>query len=148
VLEVQNQSLMTHSARFDPRRASLRTYLYSAARNLAFKHFRDLGGDVSLGDRNNANSPKSTEPLHALLAGELSAEIQKAIPHLAPLQREVVILFEYEDQTLADVAAIVGADVGTVKSRLRRARERLRRDLAPYFNGGSGASKQESGHEQ
>jgi RNA polymerase sigma-70 factor (ECF subfamily) len=47
------------------------------------------------------------------------------------LQREAVVLFEYEGFTLDEIAKLVGADVGTVKSRLHRARERLRRVLAP-----------------
>jgi RNA polymerase sigma-70 factor (ECF subfamily) len=42
-----------------------------------------------------------------------------------------VILAEYEGLTLAEIAQVVGADVGTVKSRLHRARENLRRVLAP-----------------
>ena len=141
-------SLMSSPARFDSRRASLRTYLYSAARNLAFKQFRDLGGEVPFEDRKSGDSPSTSGPLHALLTEELSAEVQKAIAGLGPLQREAVILFEYEGQSLAEIAAIAGTDVGTVKSRLYRARERLRRDLAPYLNGGGGASRQESDHER
>ena len=138
---------MSSPARFDSRRASLRTYLYSAARNLAFKQFRDVGSEVPLRDRNNGISPSASGPLHTMLAAELSAEVQRAIAGLAPLQREAVILFEYEGQSLADIAAIAGTDVGTVKSRLHRARERLRQDLAPYLNGGSTESKQEQDHE-
>jgi RNA polymerase sigma-70 factor (ECF subfamily) len=141
-------SLMRCPTRFDARKASLRTYLYSAARNLAFKRFRDVEGEVPLEGRNDGESPSSSGPLHVLLAEELSAEVQKAISGLAPFQREAVILFEYEGQSLAEIAAITGADVGTVKSRLRRARERLRRDLEPYLNGGSGVSRQESDYEQ
>jgi len=142
-------SLMRSPARFDSRRASLRTYLYSAARNLAFKQFRDRGSEVPLEGRNNGgDSPSSSGPLHALLAEELSAEVQKAIAGLAPLQREAVVLFEYEGQSLAEIAAIAGTDVGTVKSRLYRARERLRRDLAPYLNGSNCESRQESDHER
>jgi len=51
------------------------------------------------------------------------------------LQQEAVILFEYEGVTLEELAQIVAADVGTVKSRLHRARTRLRRTLAPYRTG-------------
>jgi RNA polymerase sigma-70 factor (ECF subfamily) len=42
-----------------------------------------------------------------------------------------VVLFEYEGFTLEEIAAVVAAEVGTVKSRLHRAREKLRRRLAP-----------------
>ena len=44
---------------------------------------------------------------------------------------EVLILAEYEEMPLRDIALAVDADVGTVKSRLHRARENLRRVLAP-----------------
>ena len=43
-----------------------------------------------------------------------------------------VILCEFEELSLDEAAAVVGADVGTFKSRLHRAREGLRRSLAPY----------------
>jgi RNA polymerase sigma-70 factor (ECF subfamily) len=48
------------------------------------------------------------------------------------VQREALVLFEYEGVSLEEIAQIVGAEVGTVKSRLHRARERLRQVLAPY----------------
>ena len=52
---------------------------------------------------------------------------------LPPLQREVVALVEFEELSHAETATVIGADVGTVKSRLHRARRRLRRELYPYF---------------
>lgn len=141
-------SLMRSPMRFDPSRASLRTYLYSAARNLALKQFRDAANEVAFDSREEGEASQPLEgPLHGLLAQELSQEIQKAITQMPPLQREVVVLFEYEEQSLAEIAAIVGTDVGTVKSRLHRARARLRRVLAPYLNGGAHKSKEESNHE-
>jgi RNA polymerase sigma-70 factor (ECF subfamily) len=63
--------------------------------------------------------------------GSLSTLVAAAVQSLAPLQREAVVLFEYEGFTLEEIAAVVGAEVGTVKSRLHRAREKLRRRLAP-----------------
>jgi RNA polymerase sigma-70 factor (ECF subfamily) len=59
---------------------------------------------------------------------------------VAPLQREAVVLFEYQEMSLADIAAVCEIDVGTVKSRLHRARERLRRTLAPRLAGGPSAA--------
>ena len=47
------------------------------------------------------------------------------------MQREALVLFEYEDQSLEEIARTVGAEVGAVKSRLNRARENLRVMLAP-----------------
>jgi DNA-directed RNA polymerase specialized sigma24 family protein len=43
-----------------------------------------------------------------------------------------IALFEYEGLTLEEIAQVTGADTGTIKSRLHRARERLKRILAPY----------------
>ena len=52
---------------------------------------------------------------------------------MEPLQREVVVLFEYQELSLLDIATVCDVDVGTVKSRLHRARERLRRTLTPFL---------------
>jgi DNA-directed RNA polymerase specialized sigma24 family protein len=44
------------------------------------------------------------------------------------------VLFEYEGMALSEIASMIGTDVGAVKSRLHRARERLRNALRPYLN--------------
>jgi len=140
-------SLIRDSNGFDPDRGSLRTYLYAAVRNLALKRFRHLENEVGgkmLEEK--AACGLTEEPLRHLLAEELSGEVRQAISRMSPLQREVVLLFEYEEQSLIEIASIVGADVGTVKSRLFRGRESLRRELAPYLNGG-GKRRENSGHE-
>lgn len=62
---------------------------------------------------------------------QIATAVSTAVSALPLLQQEALILFEYEGATLEEIAQIVGADVGTVKSRLHRARERLRRALAP-----------------
>ena len=68
-----------------------------------------------------------------ILEGELADEVERAIASLPTLQREALILFEYEDLSLSEIAAIVGADSNTVKQRLFRAREKLRAKLDRYF---------------
>jgi DNA-directed RNA polymerase specialized sigma24 family protein len=42
-------------------------------------------------------------------------------------------LFTYEEMSLEEIAEIVGADIGTVKSRLRRARQALQATLSPLL---------------
>jgi RNA polymerase sigma-70 factor (ECF subfamily) len=127
-------SLLKQPGRFDPARASLKTYLLAATRNLAMKHFRGVRAEDALEDLADEPSvPERRGPLHQLLDEELAQEVRRAIDNLPPLQREALILFEYEELALAEIATVVGADVGTVKARLHRARQRLKRQLAPYF---------------
>jgi len=138
--------LIRNPGRFDPRRAPLRAYLYGAVRNLALKRLRRLGNEQAVADPGATESTSPAgEPLHDLLAQELSAKVRAAIAGMPAAQREVILLFEYEGQRLADIAAIIGADVGTVKWRLHQARGHLRKELAPYLNGGG--CREEPDHE-
>jgi RNA polymerase sigma-70 factor (ECF subfamily) len=131
--------VLTHPLRFDPARGSLRTFLYAVARNLSLKQLRRRGQETQVDEPPDAaqGTPSDDpEPLRRLLEGERSAAVQEAVASLPPLQREVLILFEYEGHSLAEIAEVVGADTGTVKSRLHRARERLRRTLGPWLAAG------------
>ena len=127
-------SLIRKPENFRPERASLKTYLYAAARNLAMKHFRNQGRETGLDEVNEEpqESPRRG-PLRRLLDEELATQVREAIFNLPPLQREALILFEYEGLSLNEVAEIAGTDVGAIKARLYRAREGLRRSLHPYF---------------
>jgi RNA polymerase sigma-70 factor, ECF subfamily len=118
-------TLVRAPGRFNEARGSLKTYLFAIARNLALKHHRDRAADVQLDeDTIGHRAPDPTTP-------ELSAAIERAVAALPPLQQEALMFFEYEGFTLEETARVCGTDVGTIKSRLHRARERLRRTLAP-----------------
>jgi RNA polymerase sigma-70 factor, ECF subfamily len=128
-------SLMKNSNNFIPGRASLRTYLFSAARNLWLKQLRKLGKESAIDSLDDDTYfAVSAEPLDHLLDQELSLKVQEAVARLTPLQREALVLFEYEGLSLNEIASMVDTDVGTVKARLHRARERLRSALRPYLN--------------
>lgn len=118
---------LLEGAAFDERRGPLRTYLFGIARNLAMKHVR-----LSTRESDEVeNSPGAPDPFHELLSAERSELVGRAVAALPALQKEALILFEYEEFSLDEVAQVVGADVGAVKARLSRARESLRRKLAP-----------------
>jgi RNA polymerase sigma-70 factor (ECF subfamily) len=131
-------SLIKEPGRYDSTRASLRTYLYAAARNQAAKRYQGFGRETALEEL--ADEPHIADrrgPMALVLEDELASEVEQAIASLPPLQREALVLFEYEDLSLAEIAAVVGADSGTVKSRLFRAREKLRARLDRYFRIGN-----------
>jgi len=127
-------SLIKEPGRFDSGKASLRTYLYAAARNQAVKRYQDFNRESPLEDfSNDFLVPENHGPSQRVLDTELASEVRRAIASLPPLQREALVLFEYEDLSLAEIGAIVGADSNTVKARLFRARDKLRASLGRYF---------------
>jgi RNA polymerase sigma-70 factor (ECF subfamily) len=117
--------LLRQPGRFDPGRGRLRSFLLGITRNLVLKRWRDENEWEELGDeqllRVSASSQRNET---AIIVGE-------AVRALPVLQREVLILAEYEELSLEEIARAVESEVGTVKSRLHRARENLRRILAP-----------------
>jgi RNA polymerase sigma-70 factor (ECF subfamily) len=121
--------LLRHPDRFDPARGSLRAFLLGIARNLALKHWRAEHRFDPLDEDAMVAEPLDIE------RADIGESVGRAVRALGPLQREVVILAEYEGLTLAEIARAVDADVGTVKSRLHRARANLRRMLAPLRRG-------------
>jgi RNA polymerase sigma-70 factor (ECF subfamily) len=134
-------SLIKDPRRFDATRASLRTYIYAAARNLAVKRYNSLGRETGIEEL--ADEPQVTDshgPMARVLDNELASEVERAIASLPPLQREALVLFEYDELSLAEIGAVVGADANTVKARLFRAREKLRARLDRYFRIGREAA--------
>jgi RNA polymerase sigma-70 factor (ECF subfamily) len=122
--------LLRHPGRFDPARGVLRAFLLGIARNVALKRWRSEHRFEPLDEDGVHAAAVVAEPID-LDRGAVGDIVGRAVRALVPLQREVVILVEYEGLTLDEVARAVDADVGTVKSRLHRARENLRRTLAP-----------------
>ncbi|HEU4766771.1 MAG TPA: RNA polymerase sigma factor [Pyrinomonadaceae bacterium] len=128
-------SLIRRPEGYHPERAALRTYLFAITRNLALKHFRDSGRETGLDEvtQEPQVSPRQV-PLRKMLDEELAAQVREAVFRLPALQREALILFEYEGLSLNEIAAVVDADVGAIKGRLFRARESLKRMLRPYLD--------------
>jgi RNA polymerase sigma-70 factor (ECF subfamily) len=135
-------SVLRRPAAFEPGRASLRTYLCAIARNLALKQLRRRGQETTADDppEEGPETGGDADPLQRVIDEEAAEVVRRAVAALPPLQREVVVLFEYEGLSLAETAAVCGIDVGSVKSRLHRARERLRRGLAPLLRAGPAQS--------
>jgi RNA polymerase sigma-70 factor (ECF subfamily) len=119
--------LWRDSASYNPARGSLRSFLLGVTRNLTLKamsHERTFEGlDESVA---------VCVPIDPV-SRERGEVVAKAVGALPPLQREAVILAEYEDMSLEEIANATSADLAAVKSRLHRGRQNLRRMLAPLL---------------
>src|SRR5690242_9632332 len=107
-------TLLRQPGRFDPARGQIRSFLLAVARNLALKRWRDEYRFDELEDQFETSAVD-------LEGRETADAVGAAVASLPPLQREVLILAEYEELSLEQIARAVDAEVGTVKSRLYRA---------------------------
>lgn len=111
---------------YDPARP-IRPWLFTILHNLHVNHTRRIASEpltVSSDVPGAAQAEGDTEP------GAIDLrDLQRAIDLLAPLHREVLILVGLEQLSYRETAQSLGVPVGTVMSRLSRAREQLREHL-------------------
>jgi RNA polymerase sigma-70 factor, ECF subfamily len=69
-------------------------------------------------------------PLERMLRDEAAERVRRAVAALPPHYRDVVILCELSELSYAEAAQVCGIDIGTVRSRLSRARTHLAQRLA------------------
>ncbi len=128
-------SLIVHPGAFQPELGSLEAYLIGMARNLVRRHMPDVNSrDVE------ANTLRCAETPWDLFSHdqELRA-LQSAILSLPVSYREVVVLCDIQEIDYQAAARQLGCAVGTVRSRLHRARAILARKLRPRQISGRGA---------
>jgi RNA polymerase sigma-70 factor (ECF subfamily) len=75
-------------------------------------------------------------PAESLEKKELRERVQRALNDLAPEDAAVILMRDLQDIPYEDVARVLKVPVGTVKSRLHRARQALKARLAVYFRAG------------
>jgi RNA polymerase sigma-70 factor (ECF subfamily) len=120
-------SLLRDAARYDPERASLSTYLYGVARHQTRRRrqrdrrFVQFGGDGADHDLGTT----SGDPAGDLVRQDEMGQLRRAIVALPSRYREALILCDLQDVSYADAAAAMDCAVGTVRSRLHRARQLL-----------------------
>lgn len=117
--------LLKQPARYNRSRGEMRAFLLGITRNLVFQRWRSERRWDSLDGEDFAGEPVD------ITAGETAELVASAVRSLPPLQREALVLAEYDELSIEEIARVVEAEPGTVKARLHRARENLRRALAP-----------------
>lgn len=114
---------------FDPAgRATLRSWILVIARRLCHDRARHIGRDIERAV--TADAASADDPRAKLESDRLRARVAAAIAQLPADQRAVIALREWEGIDYAEIAEIEGVPIGTVRSRLARARETLRELLA------------------
>ena len=120
---------ITHLASFDVRRARFSTWLLTIAHNRCCNHLKKRSlASSGMGDlTSGAPSPDTVASNR-----ETWDRLDEALGRLPIEQRTAFVLAEIQEIPLAEIAAIAGVPLGTVKSRVSRAKERLRRELKEF----------------
>lgn len=132
--------------------AKFTTWLYRLAHNRMIDHFRASGHLtlVSADDEAHENAvislpaARATQPELRTENRELGERLRSAVTALPPAQREAFLLQQEAEMSLAEIAALTGVGVETVKSRLRYAVAKLRAELADLDEDGMGATREEA----
>jgi len=125
-------------SRFDGK-SQFFTWLYRIAFNRAMSMYRKHKSEVSLevarenaGDETMADS--QDQPEDRVLQSELVEEVHQALEQLSAEHRAVIVLREIEGCEYEQIAEILEVSLGTIRSRLHRARSEMRRLLRGYFD--------------
>ena len=115
--------------------SSLRTWIYRIAVNEAWNRHRfwrrrhrahQVSLDQHIAAHGEFSCGRDVTPDHVLAQKELAASLQQALDGLPFDQRSVIVLREVDGMSYEEIAFSLGVAVGTVKSRLTRARQALR----------------------
>lgn len=126
-------AVLRQSERYDPTRGLVGPYLFGIARHLMLK--RLTRGDVvfaePLGDEVDcATAADELTALDALTREESIEAVRTAVQSLPRAYREAIVLCEFQEMEYAAAAEIMCCPIGTVRSRLHRARTLLTSKLA------------------
>jgi RNA polymerase sigma-70 factor (ECF subfamily) len=120
--------LMREPANFDPGQGTVFAYLCGVLRHRISHHYRHQRRWVALEDGGGeqlAHVHDGPGPVDEIARGELTAAFRQAMLELPLPHREVIALCDLEELPYATVASILDCPVGTVRSRLHRARALL-----------------------
>jgi RNA polymerase sigma-70 factor, ECF subfamily len=121
-------AVIREAARFDAKRGLVLSYLYGIARNHVLRCLERDRPYVAIEEEQEADLAKwtsSEDTLGDLTRGEAIESVRRAVLALPTAFREVVVLCDLHEMTYADAAVAMDCAVGTVRSRLHRARGML-----------------------
>jgi RNA polymerase sigma-70 factor, ECF subfamily len=138
--------LMGEARNYDPAKGSLSGYLYGIARNHVLRSLSRDRSFVSIGESYEENEAAheqlvaQDDPLGDLTRNEMIESVRQAVTALPAHYREVVVLCDLHEMSYAEAAQILGCAVGTIRSRLHRARSLLIEKLRATNEPGAASS--------
>jgi RNA polymerase sigma-70 factor (ECF subfamily) len=131
--------LMADQYKYDALKGQLRYFLFGVARNVAMKHDSALQKTAGVLSEIDDEEDQVIEaicegatPLERLMHDQMAEDLRQAIANLATHYRDVLILYEMHEMSYLEIAEICQINVGTVRSRLSRARLALAERLRQY----------------
>jgi RNA polymerase sigma-70 factor (ECF subfamily) len=121
--------------------SNVKSWLFTILRNVWFNQLRKRRNGPQMieieAEDDVANSiAEPSKNSHDLYVSKMEAEqVRTAIQKLPVEFREIIVLREYEDLSYLEIASVLDCPVGTVMSRLGRARAKLRAMLSEAFKG-------------
>jgi RNA polymerase sigma-70 factor (ECF subfamily) len=117
------------------------SWLYRIATNAALSHLKRTRNDVLLGDeapeeRVEAFEPgisDAADPERTLIAKQIADTVQRALARLRPDLAEALMLYEVDGKPYAEIAGMLDIPIGTVRTRIFRAREFIATRLEPVL---------------
>ena len=117
--------------------SSFYSWLYRIATNAAFSFLKKDSPEVQLDERPDEGfDPGITDdqtPERVLLAKQIGDVVERAMARLQPELAEALVLYEVEGKSYNEIAQMMGTPVGTVRTRIFRAREFIARRLEPVL---------------
>ena len=126
-------TVLRQPGRYDHARGPVVGYLFGIARHLALRRLRASGAWAPADEepgRDQTAEPARETVLDSLTRAETIEAVRAAVRSLPPLYREVIVLCELQEMEYAAAAGILQCPIGTVRSRLHRARALLSAKLA------------------
>lgn len=124
-------SVWKHAERFDPKKASASTWIFTIARNKridALRKQKPVSADLEAAM--DVESQDGSDVLNwAMTLESRQKQLQAALQSLPKEQKDLLMRSFFDSQSHGDIAAKTGLPLGTVKSRIRLALDRLRKSM-------------------
>lgn len=125
------------------RRSTFRTWIYRIAVNCALNRVSQprIRAEFRAGDETDAQektvqvAAQDPDPERVLLSHEISAAQEMAMQRLTPTEKSAFVLRHFEDRSMSEIAEFLGIAPNAAKQAVFRAVQKLRRELAPLWEG-------------